>query len=190
MITYFLYVKTHRKTNLKYLGFTKHNPYKYKGSGTHWLRHLAKYGYDVDTEILLETTNKQEITKQGILYSEMWDVVKSKDWANIKPESGEGGGVTGMNKGKSRPASHREAMKAGWDKIKQNGYQPWNKGITGLKGPCKAIILVSPEGEEFLYESLKAGCKDKSLIYTKMSSVNSGKLPNYKGWTLKPVNTV
>jgi len=93
-------------------------------------------------------------------------------------------------KGKARPKAHKDAMRAGWERIKQSGYQPWNKGITGLRGPCKPIILVSPTGEEFLYESLKAGCKDKSLIYTKMSSVNSGKLSNYKGWTLKPVNTV
>jgi hypothetical protein len=190
MITYSLYVKTHRKTNLKYLGFTKHNPYKYKGSGIYWLSHLSKHGYDVDTEVLLETTNKQEIETYGIYYSSLWSVVESNDWANIKPETGAGGGVTGMNKGMKRPEFHRTAMKAGWERIKQNGYQPWNKGITGLKGPCKPIILVSPEGEEFLYESLKAGCKDKSLIYTKMSSVNSGKRTDYKGWTLKPVNTV
>lgn len=190
MTTYYLYKKTHKITNLKYLGFTKNNPHKYKGSGTYWIRHLSKHGYIVDTEILLETTDKQEIENKGIYYSNIWNIVESDEWANIKPETGFGGGVTGMNKGKTRSIEHCDAMRAGWERIKQNGYQPWNKGITGLKGPCQAIILVSPVSEEFLYESLKAGCKDKSLIYTKMSSVNSGKLSNYKGWTLKPVNTV
>jgi hypothetical protein len=190
MITYYLYKKTHKQTNLKYLGFTKHDPFNYKGSGIYWLSHLKKYGYDVTTEILLETTNKQEITQQGIYYSTIWNVVESNEWANIKPESGDGGGVSGMNKGKNRPASHCDAMRAGWAKAKANGYKPWNYGKTGLRGPCQPIILISPTGEEFLYESLKVGCKEQDLIYTKMSSVNSGKRSDYKGWTVRPVNTV
>ena len=190
MTTYYLYKKTHKTTNLKYLGFTKNNPYKYKGSGVRWLLHLAKHGYTVDTEILFETTDKHELENKGVYYSSIWNIVESNEWANMKPETGDGGGVSGMNKGKTRPIEHCAAMRAGWDRIKQNGYTPWNKGQTGFKGPCRSIILVSPSGEEYLYESLKAGCKEQSLIYTKMSSVNSGKLPHYKGWTTKSINTV
>lgn len=91
-------------------------------------------------------------------------------------------------KGKTRPQEHKDAMKAGWERIKREGYQPWNKGITGLKGPCRPIILVSPDGKELSYDSLKKACADNNLIYTKMSSVNSGKLNQYKGWTVKPLN--
>ena len=36
----YLYVKTHNKSGLKYLGKTIQNPFKYKGSGTYWLRHI------------------------------------------------------------------------------------------------------------------------------------------------------
>ena len=46
MIIY-LYVKTHRKTGLKYLGKTKKDPFVYQGSGVHWKNHLNKHGYDV-----------------------------------------------------------------------------------------------------------------------------------------------
>ena len=91
-------------------------------------------------------------------------------------------------KGKPRPQEHRDAMKKGWQRIKEEGYQPWNKGLVGLRGPCQAVILVSPEGTEHAYESLKTGCKDQNLIYTKMSSVKSGKVTQYKGWTIKKVS--
>ena len=189
MTVYYLYKKTHKTTNLKYLGFTRKDPYKYKGSGTHWLLHLRKHGSDVDTEILHETTDRNKIQELGEYYSKLWNIVQSSDWANLKPESGEGGGVPGMNKGKGRPQEHKDAMKAGWERIKKEGYQPWNKGLVGLKGPCQKTTLISPDGVEYTYDSLKIGCKEQSLAYTKMSSVNSGRLEHYKGWTVKKVST-
>jgi len=76
-------------------------------------------------------------------------------------------------KGKARPQEHKDAMKAGWERIKQHGYQPWNKGVTGLRGPCQATILVAPDGTRHFYESMKQGCTEHNLIYTKMSSVKT-----------------
>jgi len=189
---YYLYKKTHKITNLQYLGFTKKDPYKYKGSGTRWLFHLKKHGYDIETEILHETTNRDKIQQLGEYYSKLWNVVYSAEWANLKPETGEGGGVPGMNKGKSRPEEHKDAMRAGWERIKQEGYQPWNKGITGLKGPCQPITLVDPDGVPHQYESMKQGCRENNLIYTKMSNVKNGHLLHHKGWTVStnPLNTV
>jgi hypothetical protein len=91
MIIY-LYVKTHNKTGLKYLGkTTKTDPHKYPGSGHIWKRHLKKHGYDYTTEILLATEDKNELKDVGLKYSEMWNVVESKDWANLRDESGDGG---------------------------------------------------------------------------------------------------
>ena len=182
MTIYYLYKKTHKLTNLKYLGFTRKNPYKYKGSGTRWLAHLKKHGNIIETEILYETTDRYKIQKLGEYYSNLWNVVYESDWANLKPESGEGGGVPGMHKGKLRPQEHIDAMKKGWDVAKANGYQPWNKGLTGFKGPCKPVVLLAPDGTEYHYESLKEGCKKNNLIYTMMSSVKSGKLTHHKGW--------
>ena len=58
----YLYVKTHNITGLKYLGKTINpDPHSYKGSGTIWLRHIKKHGYDVTTEILKECSNNEEI---------------------------------------------------------------------------------------------------------------------------------
>jgi len=54
----YLYVKTHNQTGLKYLDKTiSSDPHLYQGSGTVWKRHIKKHGYDVTTEILLETTD-------------------------------------------------------------------------------------------------------------------------------------
>lgn len=97
-MTIYLYVKTHRKTGLKYLGKTNaKDPHKYPGSGVYWSSHLAKHGNDVATEILRECTTNEEVKEYGIYYSGLWDVVGAVDdsgkkiWANLKPEEGAGG---------------------------------------------------------------------------------------------------
>ena len=89
----YLYLKTHNKTGLKYLGKTSQNPFTYKGSGLHWTRHIQKHGNDVTTEILKECTDNNEIKHWGEYYSILWDVVGSPEFANLKLESGDGGAV-------------------------------------------------------------------------------------------------
>jgi hypothetical protein len=89
----YLYVKTHA-TGLKYLGKTVRDPYKYKGSGTHWLRHLKKHGQEHTTEILFETDDKELFREKALYYSKLYNVVESKEWANIVPEQGDGGDTT------------------------------------------------------------------------------------------------
>ena len=90
--TYYLYIKTHNRTGLKYLGYTTaKDPHEYQGSGTYWKRHLKEHGADYTTEILLTTESLEEIRKQGEYYSELYQVFESKEWANIKPETGDGG---------------------------------------------------------------------------------------------------
>ena len=91
-MTIYLYVKTHRKTGLKYLGKTKQkDPHQYRGSGKYWKDHIKKHGYDVDTEILRECQSNEEVRQWGLYYSELWQVVASNKWANLKEESGDGG---------------------------------------------------------------------------------------------------
>ena len=100
MIIYYLYKKTHRKTGLQYLGQTKKNPFAYEGSGVDWTTHIAQHGYDVDTEILLETTDKEKMKKVGRYYSNLWNIVEDPTWANRIPETGGGpGGIIGRNRG-------------------------------------------------------------------------------------------
>lgn len=85
----YLYIKTHNVTKFKYLGCTiKKDPYKYKGSGSHWLKHLHKYGDDFTTNILLATEDFDDARRTARFFSEFFDVVKSKEWANVRIESG------------------------------------------------------------------------------------------------------
>ncbi len=90
-MTIYLYVKTHRKTGLKYLGKTESkDPHKYHGSGKYWSSHIKTHGYDVTTEILRECQSNEEVREWGLYYSELWQVVESDNWANLKEEAGDG----------------------------------------------------------------------------------------------------
>jgi len=89
-MTIYLYIKTHRKTGLKYLGKTERDPYKYRGSGKYWRLHIRKHGADIDTQILRECKTVDEVKEWGIYYSKLWNVVECNEWANLKEEYGDG----------------------------------------------------------------------------------------------------
>lgn len=77
---------------MQYLGKTvSKNPYTYPGSGVYWTRHLEMHGNDVETEILRECLSEEELKEWGIYYSKLWNVVESKQWANLIEEAGPGG---------------------------------------------------------------------------------------------------
>ena len=90
-----LYLKTHNKTGLKYLGITSEDPYKYKGSGVEWKDHIKKHGrHDVTTEVLYEEKlpdgHKTSPTLKEIAvgYSHSLNIVEDKGYANAMIESG------------------------------------------------------------------------------------------------------
>lgn len=96
-----LMIKECKLKGLKYLCKTHDgkDPYKYQGSGTRWVNHLKKYhkfwtrSKDISTKILGVYDTKEELKEAGLYYSELFDVVKSQEWANIIPEQGEGGWI-------------------------------------------------------------------------------------------------
>ncbi len=98
MTIYYLYVKIHNITGLRYLGQTNWNPYRYKGSGVDWEKHLKLYGNHVKTTVLLSTPDINERNYWGRYYSMLWNVVSAQDdygskiWANRIPETGSGNG--------------------------------------------------------------------------------------------------
>ena len=101
MTIYYLMIKTHNITGLKYLCQTKRkDPYKYIGSGVEWSKHLVKYGKSIRTEILLMSENKKLINDTGRYYSKLWKIVTAMDdfgnkiWANAIPETGGGPGCS------------------------------------------------------------------------------------------------
>lgn len=87
----YLYVKTHNRTGLKYFGkTTRANPFKYKGSGIRWRRHLAKHGNDVNTDIISSFEDHERAKEFAIKFSKDNNIVESDDWANLKNEELEG----------------------------------------------------------------------------------------------------
>jgi hypothetical protein len=64
------------------------------GSGKIWKRHLKKHNLtqdDIKTEVVLETKDLTELITKGIELSRLYNIVESKDWANLREESGDGG---------------------------------------------------------------------------------------------------
>lgn len=92
-----LMIKTHNKTGLKYLCYTKTSGdvfESYKGSGTRWRNHLKKRGDSITTEIIFESDDYHDFKSKAIETSIKLNVVESKDWANLKIEEGDGGSST------------------------------------------------------------------------------------------------
>ena len=108
MIT--LYIKTHRLTGLKYFGKTiQDDPISYQGSGTYWLRHIKKHGYDVDTEIYLQSENVDYVTQEALRFSRVYDIVNSSLWANLQEENG----TDGHPPGTTLSQEHRKKISEG-----------------------------------------------------------------------------
>ena len=139
-MTIYLYLKTHNKTGLKYLGKTTQDPYNYLGSGRRWTKHLAKHGNDITTEILLETKDSTELTKQGIYYSNLWNVVEDPNFANLKPETGDGGDTSmtsAYKEGiKKRDTTGKKNSMFGRSAIVENNIRWYNNGIENVYVPA------------------------------------------------------
>ena len=85
---FYLYLKTHARTNVKFLGQTQQDPYKYLGSGPHWLRHLRTYGsHEIETEILWVGEDRNEMSVVGARFAKMFNVVASGEFANAEVNS-------------------------------------------------------------------------------------------------------
>jgi hypothetical protein len=96
-----LMIKQCNLTGLKYLckSSGRLDPYQYQGSGLRWTNHLKKHhknwtrSKDVTTIILGRYDTKEELVKAGVFFSELFDVVKKDNWANLIPEKGDGGWI-------------------------------------------------------------------------------------------------
>jgi hypothetical protein len=93
-----LYIKQHSITGLKYFGKTCRNPYKYKGSGKYWKRHIKKHGIEhVKTIWVSEPyTDAALISEFALAFSKENNIIESEYWANMVYENGLDGGVHGL----------------------------------------------------------------------------------------------
>ena len=116
----YLYIKTHNKTKIKYFGKTTRDPFQYKGSGSYWINHINKHGNDVHTEILGHYTDKTECYLAALDFSAKHNIVESKEWANLRPETLDGGDT-------SKTENYQKSL----HKISEYGKKCrwWNNGI-------------------------------------------------------------
>ena len=88
---YYLYHKI-SPLELNYLGITQRDPFKYKGSGVYWKRHLKSHNIkanQIKTIILCETSEIHILIEKSKYFSELYNIVDSINWANLIPESGD-----------------------------------------------------------------------------------------------------
>ena len=153
----YLYLKTHNTTGFKYLGKTISNdPYLYQGSGKVWKRHIKKHGYDVTTEILLETTDPKELKEVGIYYSNLWNVVESKDFANIIPEMGDGGAMPWTIESRQKVSKTLKGRKYSEETLKKYS-QAQQKQAQHLSKKTKEYLSIP--------ENYEKRCKQLSSIW-------------------------
>jgi hypothetical protein len=95
----FLYIKKHKKTGLKYFGkTTKTNVNSYLGSGKYWKKHINKHGKEyVETIWISEPFyNKELLVEFSTFLSDLFDIEKSSEWANLITENGLDGAPKGV----------------------------------------------------------------------------------------------
>lgn len=146
-MTIYLYVKTHNKTGLKYLGKTTKDPHTYLGSGVDWKLHLKEHGEEHSTEIIRECQSNQELNEWGHYYSNLWNVADSLEWANRIPETGGGGNHTEERKelfrqqqlGRKKPPRTDEHKKKLGDSLRNRIRPELSAKLTGRKLSDKHI---------------------------------------------------
>jgi hypothetical protein len=185
MIIY-LYVKTHNKTGLKYLGkTTSTDPHRYPGSGLYWTRHLKEHGYNYTTEIIKECQTKEELKEWGLYYSRLWNIVDSNEWANLKLENGDGGCEKGIKRSEQwrNKLKNKTWSKKALENLKEIGLKsaalrkgkPWskNKRESHINGYieknleiAKEVIKLDNQGYNKLTISKKLGISWEKVKYT------------------------
>ena len=176
MTIYYLYIKTHNKTGLKYLGYTgRKDPYKYKGSGDYWTDHIKKHGYDVNTEILKECSTKDEIKHWGLHYSDLWNIVEDRNnegnkiWANLKPENGDGAGP-GMYNHMHRPEIKEKHAVALLDPGNKEKHRLATKEAMNRPDVKERVILARNKSE--YKENMKKNLHTPELFAKRLGSGN------------------
>jgi hypothetical protein len=200
---YYLYIKIHRLTGLRYLGQTKQDPYKYPGTGKDWELHLLKYGKEINTEILLETPSKDERNYWGRYYSRLWNVVGAMDdfgnkiWANMIPESG-GGGVSGNEHYSKRPgfiAHNKDKPNMYQRSILSDGSHPFQREdhYDKVRESTSGSKNVNYNPTIFRWINLLTGERKQCTMYEmnkiyklgNLDKVTQGKRKHSKNWSLE-----
>jgi hypothetical protein len=174
MVKIYLYIKE-SPLGLKYLGKTIQNPQKYMGSGKRWLRHIKKHklkSEDIKTTILFETFDREELRQSGIYFSDFYDVVINEEWANLKPENGDGGGGKKSEEEKNKISQTMKKRKLVWS---DDAIEKRNKNLKGRKMPPH-----TEETKKKLSEMFKGKIRGVKTKETYKKAIETKKKNGYK----------
>lgn len=179
---YFLYHKI-SPFDLNYLGITQKDPFKYRGSGIYWKKHLKAHkikNSEIKTITLCKTSDINVLIEKSKYFSELFDVVKSKNWANLTPETGDNSilGYRFSDESKKRMSESRKGQLVGeknpmfGKKVSQETRDKISKSNTGQKrtDETKNKIRVNLTGNKNTL-----GYKHSNETKNKISSSNTGK---------------
>jgi hypothetical protein len=209
MKTIYLLVKTHSITGLKYLCQTTRQDYnKYSGSGIYWKRHLKKHGSQHTTEVIKECPSKEEMVHWGNYYSNLWNIVESDKWANLKPEEGNGN-TTAWTKELWNKSGFREKIvearktsytteqyrqqqrnnsKKLWANPEFRKKRPDQSGINNSNYDPTPYTFVDKDGKKFTGSKLEFA-KKYNLRTKAVRHLVKGDVQTHKGWQLVKENT-
>ena len=164
----YLYIKISPK-GLFYLGRFQSRKrkdltvYTYKGSGYRWVRHLKKHrvkNTDIQTIILYESYDFDEIKMLGSYYSKLFDVVNNDVWANLVKESGLGAPpsestkeiIRKTNKSRSKTVIQLDLnynILREWSGVPEIGF----KNMSGIYNCIAKDITHTAQGIRWIYKS-------------------------------------
>jgi hypothetical protein len=191
-MTIYLYVKQHLITRLKYFGVTRlKDPYKYLGSGKHWVPHIKKHGKEfIETIELWGFDNQEEATDFALKFSEENNIVESKEWANLCVENAKDGGLIGKatpeetkrkqsEAAKNRPPISEETRKRIGESSKgricsEETKQKMSKSLTGKRHSEETKLKLS-----MLKKGIKFSDEHKNKL-SKSQMGNTNKKGKYK----------
>jgi hypothetical protein len=168
IIPTYLYIKQHSITKKKYFGkTTKTNPYTYNGSGDYWGDHIKVHGKEhIVTLWVSDLYYDTSIVEVALKFSVDNDIVKSKEWANLKPENGLDGCLPGVKRSEESKAKQSANTKG---KPKKPMSEEGKANMRKPKSEEHKANMRKPKSEEH-----KANMRKSEETKAKMSATQKG----------------
>lgn len=185
-----LIIKRHTVTGLLYFcKTTKQNIKSYHGSGKYWKEHLTKHGKTLVETIWVSDwfNNRDDLVDFALSFSELFNIVESGEWANLKPENGidGGGSAVGIANQKAtisdpewkRTIGAKRSQQARDSILKTMGNDHWRNTVGVMRVKKQVSKKLSDEWRETVGKE-----RDKKAAASCSATMNSDewKLKTYK----------
>jgi hypothetical protein len=164
----YLYIKQHSVTKKKYYGKTTKDPYTYNGSGPYWVKHINKHGKEhIVTLWVSELYYDTSIVDVALKFSADNDIVKSKEWANMKLENGLDGWVPGTKHTEETKAKQSASRKGKKHKPHKPHKPRSDKGKPGKHTEETKVKMRKPKSQSPKRKPMSEETKAKISASTK-----------------------